>query len=102
MFLNGGRTMNQFTRTELFMIADMLEMASEEFGNHISNDMTLDATEENIEFIKQMIAASDYPEDELILSKDKSTIYTTDWMIMNYLRRLAIAKANDLKKMVEQ
>jgi len=87
--------MNQFTRTELFMIADMLEMASEEFGNHISNDMTLDATEENIEFIKQMIAASDYPEDKPILSKDKSTIYTTDWMIMNYLRRLVIAKAKD-------
>ena len=87
--------MSQFTRTELFMIADMLEMASEEFGNHISNDMTLDATEENIEFIKQMIAASDYPEDKPILSKDKSTIYTTDWMIMNYLRRLVIAKAKD-------
>lgn len=70
--------------TEARIAADMLKMASDEYGNHGCNDFELPNTPANLEFVRRLIAASDYPEDEPRLSPDGTEIWLMDWSIMDY------------------
>lgn len=74
--------------TQKRIAAQMLEMASDEFGNHISNDFELENTLDHLEFVRGMIAASDYPEEVPNMSDDGKVIYLMDWMVMRYCMRL--------------
>lgn len=76
------------TKTQLTVIAAMLDMAADEFSNHGCNDYELPNTPENLEFVRTMIAASDYPDDEPHLSSDGARIYLMDWMVMRYCEDL--------------
>ena len=66
----------------------MLDMAADEFSSHGCNDYELAATEDNVELVESMIAASDYPEDEVNFSSDKKHIFTMDWMLIRYCMKL--------------
>lgn len=77
--------------TQAKITARMLEMASDEFSNHGCNDYELPATPENIEFVKGLIAWSDYPEDEPNIHD--GMIYLYDWQVMDYCRHLVIESA---------
>lgn len=63
------KPISPLTNEELIVhTASMLDMAEDEFANHGCNDHELPATQENLEFVRDMIAASDYPEDNPHLS----------------------------------
>ena len=78
------------TKTQARMIAQTLDMAADSFGNRTCNDFMLDATPENIEFVRGMIAASDYPDDEPCFSKNGTELYLVDYAVMRYCKRLII------------
>jgi len=78
------------TKTQSEVTAMMLDMAADEFSNHGSNDFELDNTPENLEFVRGMIAASDYPDDTPSISRDGKKIYTMDWKIMQYCKHLVL------------
>lgn len=80
--------MTQLTKTQLKIAADMLDLAYEEFVNHGCNDYWIDATPDNLKFVHDMIAASDYPEDMPHLSRDGKSILLMEWGIMIYCRDL--------------
>jgi hypothetical protein len=81
---NKGVFMLVIHSVEARIAAEMLELAADEFGNHGCNDFELDNTPENLAFVKRLIAAGDYPEDEPNLSGDGTKIYLMDWLIMGY------------------
>lgn len=72
--------------------AQMLNLAADQFGNHGCNDFELPNTPENMEFIKRVIAWSDYPEDEPHLHADQ--ILTMDWEVMRYCADVLEAAAD--------
>ncbi len=78
--------LQDLTPTQRKIAADMLRMAAEHYSNHGCNDFELEYTPEHVEFIKGMIAASDYPEDQPNIHGDQ--IYTMDWKVMQYLSNL--------------
>jgi len=85
------------TRTQLHITAYMLDLAAIEFANHTSNEYELYATPETLDFVRGMIAASDYPEDDPHLSPDGQTIYVSDVEVMRYCRGLVIKEAEKLE-----
>jgi hypothetical protein len=68
----------------LEMAAKMLDEYGDELSNHGCNDYDIEATPENIELIKDMIAKSDYPDDELSVWNNK--IHFMDWQFTHYLK----------------
>ena len=74
--------------TQRKITAEMLDIASDEFIRHGCNDFALDNTPENLQFIKDMIAQSDYPEDEPMICDGE--ILTMDWIVMRYCRDLLL------------
>ncbi len=81
---------------QYLMAAKMLELAADEFSNHGSNDYSLENTPENRTFVEAMIAASDYPEDEVNISHDYGRIYTSDIALMGFCIRLLREEARRL------
>ncbi len=65
-------------------------MAADEFANHGCNDFVLPNTPENMEFVRGMIAAGDYPSDEPQVSNDNTGIYLMDCTLMRYCRELIL------------
>ncbi len=63
----------------------LLDHAADEFSNHGCNDMEIENTPENLQVVRRMIAASDYPEDEPKIVNDGRHICIYDWMMMRYL-----------------
>lgn len=76
--------MKNLTPTQRQIAAAMLDLAANDFSGHICNDMSLHNTPANREFVRGMIAASDYPGDDLHISKDGALIYVMDWQVMRY------------------
>lgn len=80
-------------RTEARIAADLLDLAAGEFSNHGCNDYELSNTPEHRDFMRRLIAASDYPEDDVIVSSNGAHLITMDWQVMRYcadvLRRYA-------------
>jgi len=73
----------------LQMAAKMLDEYNDELSNHGCNDYEIDATEENVTMIKDMIAKSDYPDEEPDIWGGK--IHFMDWIFVGYLRRELLA-----------
>lgn len=69
----------------LKMAAEFLGKYAAELSNHGCNDYEIEATPENIELIKDMIAKSDYPEDEPDIWDDK--VHFVDWEFAKYLQK---------------
>jgi hypothetical protein len=69
----------------LQMASKMLDEYNDELSNHGCNDYDIEATQENIELIKDMIAKSDYPEDQPDIWENK--IHFMDWIFCGYLQR---------------
>jgi hypothetical protein len=82
--------MENFTKTELRLLAKVLKLASEEFGNHGCNDLVLKNTNENWELVrkieKESCGNSDDAPDRPV---EKEKIYTFDWVVMSYLAKKA-------------
>jgi hypothetical protein len=57
--------------TLLKIAAEMLDLASDEFANHSCEDHYLEATEANIAFVRNMMAASDDPDVEVTMSSKR-------------------------------
>lgn len=74
------------TKTQLLITVRMLEMASDTFSNNGCNDFYLENTPENLEFVKSMIAHSDFPTDSPYISHDGKRILTMDTDVMDYCR----------------
>ena len=79
-----GSNKMQLTKAQIYIITELLEMASEEFSNHGCNDYTLENTPENLEFVKE--AEIDTPN----ISKDGKKIYTCDTSMMQHSRDLLL------------
>lgn len=80
----------QLTAAELKMISQLLKEASNEFSNHGCNDMDIPNTDENKQMLIRMVRETWDPRDaaeeiETIESCKKKTLYTYDWMLMEYL-----------------
>ncbi len=86
---------NQFSKTELQMLANILDMAANEFSNHGSNDFAVEPTQENKELLIDIIKATSCEEDaEYEIEKlekpsksyfgNKDCYYSYDWVVMRY------------------
>jgi len=76
----------EISKAHAVIMIKLLGMASDEFSNHTCNDFKLDATPENIQFLKDMEEADgeDPEEFELCLTDDGKEIYSEDWVLMDY------------------
>lgn len=79
------------TPTQRKVLADLLDMASDEFSNHVCNDYTLPNDVAHYQFMQNVVAAGDYPGDDPNIIENK--IYTMDWLLMDYFVRLFREKA---------
>lgn len=80
----------KLSKTELSLIASILKEASSEFSNHSCNDYKLSNTPENKELliaIAKWNGDEEYLEEQIedIKNNDKKSLYTYDWMLMDYL-----------------
>jgi hypothetical protein len=71
--------------TEKRLAAQMLELASEEFGNHGCNDFPMDDTLLNRSFISAM---NQWAGLEDFAPAQNGKIYTQDWLVMSYCAHL--------------
>lgn len=77
----------------LQMTCKILDEYASELVNHGCNDYEIDATHDNIMLVKDMIAKSDYPEDEphiwnnQIHFMDFQLVYYLKQQLMSYLTR---------------
>lgn len=71
-----------FTKNELAFIADLLDMAADEFSNHSCNDFKIDNTAENKLLLMKIADSAE--EKDSILNNDSKTLYTCDWLLMRY------------------
>jgi len=80
----------EISKAHAAIMVKLLEMASDEFSNHSCNDFKLDATPENIQFLKDMEEADgeDPEEFELCLTDDGKEIYSEDFFLMSYCQAL--------------
>lgn len=76
------------SKTELQLIAKLLNSASDVFSNHGCNDFELANTPENVNLLRDI--DSEYQPGK------NSTLYTQDWLIMNHLARRAKDEATKL------
>ena len=74
------------------ILAKLLEMASDEFSNHGCNDFELPNTQENRELMTaygKWNSEEEFAKFGLNISEDGKTIYTYDWLLMDYFARRA-------------
>jgi hypothetical protein len=92
MTKKGLGRMRPLTENECRIISDLLEMASEEFGNHGCNDYTIPNTPENYEMISKIIqrngAGLSKEEMKPDVGDTGKRILTEDWMLMDYFAKL--------------
>lgn len=69
------------------ILADVLEMASDEFSNNTCNDYQIEDTPANRKFVTAMHESCCDPEDDEIQVRD-GMIQTTDWLVMSYGAKL--------------
>ena len=75
-------------KSQKLILAELLELAGEEFSNHGCNDYELPSTPENLELERQMLNHMGLAECQLNISEDKKTIYSGDHMLMYYFAKL--------------
>jgi len=80
----------EISKTHAIIMAKLLGIASDEFCDHSYNDFKLDATPENIQFLKDMeIADGEDPKEfELNLTGNGKKIYSEDFFLMSYCQAL--------------
>ncbi len=87
--------MNKLTTQELKLISYLLEMASDIFSCHGSNDFNLSdflTPEERKELILKMFTDNGTPEE---FNADCDYRYIEDWWLMSYFSRLINRIANE-------
>ena len=77
-----------FTKTELEVMAKLLDLAADQFSNHGCNDFELPATAENIALVRQV------EEDEPSVRGD--TVDTLDWCLMYFLKNRCLEERDKL------
>lgn len=85
--------MKNFTNNELKILADLLEMASNEFCNHGCNDYELENSVENF----KIISSNFYCDDEEFkpeYNPNNKKIYAQDTMLMDYFK-------NKIERMID-
>lgn len=74
---------------ELKLIAQLLDMASDSFGNHICNDFDLPDTQRSRDMLVAMHKWNDKSltddSEEIIEVRARKKPYTMDWFLMDYL-----------------
>lgn len=87
------------SESALRLASEMLELASDEFSSHCCNDLVIDNTPENFEFIQDM-----HNWNERCVSKEKPSvtsegdkIITMDWFVMSYLSHLLEEEAEQME-----
>jgi len=80
----------EISKTQAIIMSQLLDIASDTFSNHGCNDFKLDATPENIQFIKNMEIADgeDAEEFELCLTDNRKEFYSGDDRLMRYCHDL--------------
>ena len=80
----------EISKAHAVIMIKLLDMASDEFDTHGANDFKLDATPENIQFLKDMEIADGKgsEEFELRLTDDGKEIYSEDVVLMSYCQDL--------------
>jgi hypothetical protein len=81
------------------LAAQMLRIASSEFGNHGCNDYELPNTPENLAFVKRLNVAAGYHEDELNISENGKVIYLINYQIMDYCAKVLEEYADRVETM---
>ena len=74
------------------ILANLLDMASDEFGNHGCGDFELPNTAENrmlVEAAEILNSPEEFKESGLNISKNGAKIYTQDNVLMAYFAHLA-------------
>ena len=66
------------------ILAQLLDVASEEFSNHICNDLDLPNTPENCAIVMESESRG-----EVVVSRDGKTVYANDAILLGYFARLA-------------
>jgi hypothetical protein len=83
------------------ILADLLDMANDEFSNHGCNDYELENTPENLAIVTAMEKWNTENSGEEPyapnISNDGTKIYTQDWYLMSYFAHLAHIEAGDEK-----
>ena len=77
-------------KAEWKALADLLDMADEEFSNHGCNDYELDNTPDNrklVEDAERYLMEDDF--DGISISDDGIKIYTEDSILMGYFAHIA-------------
>ena len=80
------------SKNELAFIADFLEWAGREASNNSCNDYVMPATEQNKEFMIEVISemmgdSRDAREEIQTIEESKDEILACDWMVMKYLSK---------------
>jgi hypothetical protein len=77
---------------EYKIIAELLEMASDEFSNHSCNDYEIDNTAENMDLLKDAhnwnVNGDPSQSFEPVISKDGSKIYVMDYFLFGYFAHI--------------
>ncbi len=82
-----------FSKTELEIMARLLEMASNEFTNHGCNDFTLAATPESIALVKRAEYEEGGNAEPYVR---EGNVNTQDWVLMEYLKRRCLEESAKL------
>ncbi len=80
--------MAQLTATQSAVAARFLRDASDSLSDNSCNDFYLENTPDNLLFAREMIAASDYPDEEPRIVRNGTKIYVKDWIVASYLADL--------------
>lgn len=71
------------------ILAELLDLAKDEFSNHGCGDFELPNTPENRALMEAAEIWNSPEAFELHISKDDTKIYTQDWFLMAYFSHLA-------------
>ena len=72
-----------FSKAELVLMASLLNLAAERFGDHSCNDFELTATEDNLALAKQARSANDTEDPSVVNGK----IFSSDFLLMYLLEK---------------
>ena len=91
--------MIEISNAQARVVAELLDLAGDEFSNHNCNDYDIDYTPENIEFVEEMFKNDSYNDDEETVDScfndDKTKIYLTDWTTMGYCSDMLLKKVEE-------
>ena len=83
--------MDKFDTAAWKLLAQLLEMAGQEFSNHGCNDFELDNTPENVKLLFSALEWND-PNGApwgIQLNQEQTKLYTSDTLLIGYFEHLA-------------